>query len=346
MAPKALTKEYPPANEAEYTQDLAQRLKAKIIKDNPSGIMRRDAHPKMHGVVRAEFVVEPDLPQELRVGVFREPRTYQAWIRFSNQDSTIQPDINNDIRGMAIKLMGVPGTKILEQEQDEETQDFIVISTNVFVTRDVEEFDGLIKAMTSGFLPIAWYFLTHWRVGLNLFKSMKKFANPLHIRYWSTTPYLFGPHAVKYSAIPQVQAADCIPAKPSDDFLRQAMAAQLAKGEAWFDFAIQFQIDADAMPIEDPGTPWSEIASPFRKVATIKIPQQRFDSAKQREFGENLSFTPWHSLPEHRPLGGINRARKVVYRTISMFRHQYNRVERAEPQTWDIDGSSAPSGVK
>ena len=341
MAQKDLTKEYPPANEAEYTQDLAQRLKAKIIKDNPTGIMRRDAHPKMHGVVKAEFVVEPDLPPELRVGVFREPKTYQAWIRFSNQNGTIQPDINGDIRGMAIKLMGVPGKKLLEQEEDEQTQDFIVISTNVFVTKDVFQFDGLIKAMTSGFLQIAWYFLTHWRVGWNLAISMKKFANPLQIRYWSTTPYLFGPYAVKYSAIPQVQTPDSVPQSPADDFLRQAMIAQLAKGEAWFDFAVQIQTNADTMPIEDPGTAWSETVSPFRKVATIKIRQQQFDSEQQREFGENLSFTPWHSLPEHRPLGGINRARKVVYRAISMFRHQYNRVARVEPHNWDIDSTPA-----
>jgi len=337
MAQKELPQEYPPANEAAYTQDLAQRLKAKIIKDNPTGIMRRDAHPKMHGVVKAEFIVEPNLPPELRVGVFSEPVTYHAWIRFSNQNGTIQSDIKNDIRGMAIKLMGVPGIKLLEQEENEQTQDFIVISTNVFVTKDVEQFDQLIKAMTGNFLSIAWFFLTRWRVGLNLFKSMKKCANPLQIRYWSTTPYLFGAHAVKYSAIPQVRVPDPIPEAPGDDFLREALIKQLSKGDAFFDFAIQIQTNADTMPIEDPGVAWDETESPFRKVATIKIPQQQFDSDIRRQFGENLSFTPWHSLPEHRPLGGINRARKVVYRAISIFRHQYNSVARVEPTSWDIN---------
>ena len=337
MTQKQLAQEYPPADEAAYTQDLAARLKAKIIQDNPTGIMRRDAHPKMHGLVKAEFIVAPDLPDSLRVGLFAETRTYPAWIRFSNQNGTIQADIKNDIRGMAIKLMGVPGQKILDDERDEQTQDFIVISTNVFVTKDVAEFDGLIKAMTSGFLAITWYFLTHWRVGLNLFKSMKKDANPLSIRYWSTTPYLFGSNAVKYSVIPHAQDAGTIASNPSDDFLRQAMVGQLTRGAAGFDFAVQLQTDADTMPIEDPGLAWSETASPFRKLATIHIPQQEFDNARQREFGENLSFTPWHSLPEHRPLGGINRARKVVYRAISMFRHQFNHAPRTEPRDWNID---------
>jgi catalase len=336
MSNNQLAQEYPPPGEAAYTQDLAERLKAKIIKDNPTGIMRRDAHPKMHGVVKAEFIIEPDLPEQLRVGVFKQPGTYEAWIRFSNQDGSINPDIDGDIRGMAIKLMGVEGDKLLEDEKEEKTQDFILISTNVFVTQDVEEFDLMIKALTGSTLAKLLFFATHWRVVWNLFKSMKKFANPLQIRYWSTTPYLFGTHAVKYSAIPTVDVADTIPTNPPDDFLRSAMVKQLDQGEARFDFAVQLQTDADAMPIEDPGKEWSEIVSPFRKVATIKIPKQSFDSQQQREFGENLSYTPWHSLPEHRPLGGVNRARKVVYRAISIFRHEKNNVPRKEPTSWNI----------
>ena len=335
MSDNMLAHEHIPPHEAADTLDLAARLKAKIIRDNPTGIMRRDAHPKMHGVVKAEFIVEPDLPPALRIGVFAEPKTYQAWIRFSNQDGTIQADKARDIRGMAIKLMGVPGEKLLEAEQHEQTQDFIVISTNVFVTRDVAEFDAMIKAMTSGTWQKIVFFGTHWRVIWNLIKSLKKFANPLQMRYWSTTPYLFGDTAVKYSAIPH-RTDDDVPADPGPDYLRQAMVKQLAQGEALFDFAVQLQTDASRMPIEDPGKEWKESESPFRKVATIRILQQTFDSEEQRTFGENLSYTPWHSLPAHRPLGGINRARQIVYNAISEFRHQYNHVARREPTDWSI----------
>ena len=334
MNQKQLAQECPPAGEAASIADLTKRLQAKITKDNQGALMRRDAHPKMHGVVKAEFIVESDLPEQLAVGVFRLPRTYQAWIRFSNQDGTIGPDSGKDIRGMAIKLMDVAGEKLLEQEKDESTQDFIVISTNVFVTRDVEEFDAMIAAFTGSTAAKAWFALRHWRVMRNLFKSMKQFANPLQIRYFSTTPYLLGQGAVKYSAIPHVDTADTIPADPDPDYLRLAMVKQLTQGDAVFDFAVQLQMDADSMPIEDPGVEWSEQASPFRKVATIRIPQQEFDSEAQRQFGENLSFSPWHSLPEHRPLGGINRARKIVYAAISTFRHQQNGAVRREPTSW------------
>ncbi len=332
-----LATEYPPNNEAAYTEDLTARLKAKIIEDNPTGIMRRDAHPEMHGVVKAEFTVATELPPELAVGIFSQPGTYKAWIRFSNQNGTAQADIKGDIRGMAIKLMEVPGKKLLPTEEDETTHDFIVISTPVFVTANVEEFDGLIKALTTNILAPAAYFLTHWRVARNLLKSMIKFANPLQIRYFSTTPYLFGDAAVKYSVTPRVERLDAIPADPGEDYLRESMVKQLSERGADFDFAVQFRTDASAMPIEDPGKLWSESVSPFRNVATINIPAQDFDTELQRAFGENLSYTPWHALPEHRPLGGVNRARKVVYDAISKFRHEYNKVARVEPTSWDIE---------
>lgn len=335
MSKKQLAQEYPPSNEAQATRDLTQRQIKKILQENPDGMMRRDAHTKMHGIVKAEFIVEPNLPEQLRVGLFKNPGTYPAWIRFSNQN-LMNPDSKPDIRGMAIKVMGVPGTKLMPDEPDSPNMDFVLISSSFFMARDVREFDDLIKGLTGGKLALLWFFLTHWRMDWNLLKSMKSFANPLQIRYWSSTPYLFGKQAVKYSAIPYFDEADVMPEHPDYDLLRLAMAKNLAKCDVRFDFAVQFQTDADTMPIEDPGVQWSEVDSPFRKVASIIIPKQEFDTEQQRAFGENISFNPARCLPEHRPLGGINRARMTVYRAISKFRHEKNQVPMQEPNSWDF----------
>lgn len=326
-----------PADEAQHIERLGQRLKAKIVQDNAGGIMRRDAHPKMHGLLKAEFTIADDLPEQLAVGLFAEAKTYPAWIRFSNQNGRIDPDIKPDIRGMAIKLMGVLGEKLLPDEQQALTHDFLTISTDVFVTKDVAQFDGLIKAITGGFLGMIWFFLIHPRVTWNLLKSMKRFANPLQIRYFSTTPYLLGDRVVKYSVIPQVKTADRIPDKPGDNYLREAMIRQLAQAGADFDFCVQLQTDPKTMPVEDPGKLWDEEKAPFHKVATIHIPAQTFATAERDNFGENLSYTPWHALPEHRPLGGVNRARREIYNLISAFRHQQNQQPRQEPQDFSID---------
>ena len=61
----------------------------------------RDQHPKSHGCVRAEFVVGPDVPWDLQHGIFAEPRTYAAWIRFSSSSSQPRPDSKRDAHGMA-----------------------------------------------------------------------------------------------------------------------------------------------------------------------------------------------------------------------------------------------------
>jgi hypothetical protein len=85
------------------------------------------------------------------------------------------------------------------------------------------------------------------------------------------------------------------------------------------------------MKVEDSKTEWLESEAPFIKVATIHIPQQVFDTEAQMAFCENLSFTPWHALPEHRPLGGVNRVRRIVYEQISKLRHDLNHAPREEP---------------
>ena len=162
-------------------------------------------------------------------------------------------------------------------------------------------------------------------------------VNPLKTRYWSMTPYLLRDKAIKYSAKPcAAPSTPIIHLNTDRDYLRKAMAETLDAGSACFEFMVQTQSDPQSMPVEDPTIEWDESASPFRKVATIIIPKQEFRSDAQQTFCENLSLTPWHGVQEMRPLGGINRVRKVVYEAISGLRHDLNGVTRQEP-----DGSEA-----
>jgi len=94
---------------------------------------------------------------------------------------------------------------------------------------------------------------------------------------------------------------------------------------------IQVQKDPDRMPVEDAGVKWSENESPFIKVASLRISPQTFRTKERDELAENLSFSPAHSLIEHRPIGGINRARVEIYRHLSEFRHKRNNKRLIEP---------------
>jgi catalase len=298
----------------------------------------RGQHPKGHGVVWAEFTVEPNLPEDLRVGVLKEPgKTFPSWIRFSN--AADKDDTKNGLHGMAIKLMNVGGEKILANEKDEETQDFILVDHPVFFIRNAQDFASFFSALADspGKPPLKFFFSGtnpfHWHTHeLQILMAMrqKKIASPLETQYWSTTPYQFGATAIKFAAKPiNPQTSQSV--GKTKNYLHDAMVEKLKNQDASFEFLIQRQADPAKMSIEDPTIEWSEQDSPFQKVATIRIPRQMFDSPEQTTFGENLSFTPWHSLPEHAPLGSINQVRKVVYQALSEQRHQSQDTASKEP---------------
>ena len=125
-----------------------------------------------------------------------------------------------------------------------------------------------------------------------------------------------------------------MPKRPPFNYLREALKLALGRKSASIDFMVQMQTNARQMPVEDPTISWSERASPFRKVATLEILAQDFNTPEAQVLGENLSFNPWRCLPEHRPLGGISRARRQVYRALSVFRHDRNAAASEEPTGW------------
>lgn len=224
QTPLDLGAESPPPSEGAFTEKLRELLRDKMTRDYPQGVMRRDAHPKHHGCVRAELTIEPGLSPELAVGLFAQPQTYQAWVRFSNQNGTVQRDAAGDIRGIAIKLLGVPGPKLLPGAETATTHDFILITTDRFVTKDVEEFHGLIAAIVAGGMNAGLFFLTHPRVAWNLWRSLETFGSVLEANYTSPTPYRLGSRAVRYAVRPVSSRKTPIPAQPSDDYLREVMA--------------------------------------------------------------------------------------------------------------------------
>ena len=325
-----------PAGEDAAIAEILRIIKLKLGEQFPPGRgdMRRDAHPKHHGAVRAELVVEPNLPAELAVGVFAAPRSYPAWVRFSNGSGAIQPDHMRDGRGIAIKLMDVPGPKLMDDES--RTQDFLFINHDVFAVKDASDYVELFRIIERDGAPTKFFlsanpFKWHLKELANANKIRVQISNLLTLRYWTMTPYLMGEQPAKFSMRPQVLSNTGAPPNSSPDYLREVMAAQLARESVAFDFMAQLQTDASSMPVEDPRIRWEPAQSPWRKVATLRIPSQAFDTPAQLQFAEDLSYSPWHSVPEHQPLGGVNRCRRIVYRAISEFRHQANGRPVFEP---------------
>lgn len=300
------------------------------------GQFERAGNTKTHGVVRGRFVIEPNLPAELRHGVFATEREYPAWVRFAGPGPTSPPDIDDvGVLSFGIKLMDVVGDKLMEDERH--TQDFTGISTPTFTTPDVIE-NAKLQGWIGRGLPL-FHFLdltgTHLLDGVMQGLWARTQTSPLETDYWSCVPYLLGDgRAMRYSLHPigaTRSKVPNLPRKPPDNYLREAMARTLGGGEARFAFAIQLQTHPDRMPIEDASIRWPERLSPSIRVATLILPQQVFDSPAQLSFATRLSYNPWHAVAAHRPLGNQNRGRRDIYLALSQLRQQMNAMPHVEP---------------
>lgn len=331
-----------PANEAALTQGIIEDAIRIVEQHRDNTRVMRDAHAKAHGCVKAQFRVLPELDPALRHGVLSQPgKTWQAWMRLSNGNAYPQFDSVRDARGMGLKLLDVPGDKLLSSPATAGNQDFVMFNHPLFFVRDVAEYKQNFAAQASGQKVLAFFpgwDPRSWEIR-HLFIALQTLApapdSPVATTYSSVAPFKLGPHNIKYRVIPD--PASCPPYELPEqnsalpNFLRNALYQQLSldRVPACFALQVQRQSPEHYMPIEDTSVAWNEDIAPFETVATIKVPAQDFDSREQNLFCDNLSFNPWHALPEHRPIGGINRLRKAVYEAVSVYRHQRNDAPQA-----------------
>lgn len=313
----------------------------KIVVANRTPTYQRDAHAKPHGCVKALFEV-PRIGREFAHGLFAMPGTYEAWIRLSNGTVPSLPDTKSDARGMAIKVMGVKGKQLLDPRLSGPTQDFLMVNSPAFFIRSMESYVELERFQAAN-TPFKYFFAGYspnpfkWRMRelyLGLSSRKKAAGTPLDDQYYSMSAYRLGPHEIKFSAKACQDVREPGVDRSNPNFLRDAMKAQLRRGDACYQFMVQVR-DPDArMPIEDTTVRWSETRSPFVPVARIYIPPQDFDTPAQNAMCEGLSFNPWHGLEAHQPLGKINELRRELYLHTAAFRQSRNGIPHKEPSSW------------
>ena len=312
------------SKDAQAIDDLVRINKTSA--DTVPGHAGRAQHRKDHGCVAARFIVDADVPADLRAGIFATPGAYDALIRYSN--SSQADDRKADVHGMAIKVLGVPGEKLVDHEG---AVDFLLIDSEVFFTGDPQAYILLSHALIERGAILskvfAWIRVLLFNLPLLLRAkgvASQKPNSPLASTYHSAVPYALGDAAVKYVATPRVSTAQ--PPISGPDGLATALVAQLANGAFEFDFAVDVQIDASAQPIEDPTRKWSAAPGARRvRLARIEIPAQA--AVPTSALAENLAFSPWHTLAAHRPLGFINRARSPIYHDLAAQRRRLNSVD-------------------
>jgi len=332
----ALAEERPLPGEDEFVDSVIASFQLQMRKLWKPGGFERGGNTKTQGIVRAEFIVHDNLPPEFRHGIYAKPQTFRAWVRFSGPGPYITPDIDDvGFMSISIKLMGVPGPKLMDEEKF--TLDMFGVSTPTFVTPDIRANAQLqIESLKNAQI---FYFVNlhrpHLLDGIMQGLWIKTQSSPFEAPYFSCVPYLLGEgQAMQYSVWPKTKTRTPIPRlplRPPDDYLRNAMVAALDAGDVELDIRLQRQTDAHLMPIENAAVLWPERLSPRVSVATLRIPQQKFNSPAQLEFAKRLSYNPWHSIAEHRPLGNQSRARRRMYYELSKLRHSMNAVPHYEP---------------
>lgn len=128
--------------------DLTVKLQEKR-RPRQDGEIFRGVHPKSQGCVAASFTVLKYIGSDYRVGLFAQPGTYEAMIRYSNAAVLKSPDLKdgeNGSRGMAIKVFGVNGP-VMFMDGGARNQDFLMINTAEFAFANVRDYLRLSRAL-------------------------------------------------------------------------------------------------------------------------------------------------------------------------------------------------------
>ncbi|RKE53543.1 catalase family protein [Sphingomonas sp. PP-CC-1A-547] len=311
----------------------------------------RSVHAKAHGIARGTFTVADNLPAELAQGIFARPGTHEAVIRISTNAGDILDDSISLPRGLALKILDVEGARLPGSEGDT-TQDFIMVNGPAFSAPDAkafsknlkllakttDRFEGVKKAMSATFRVVesALEAVGGQSATLQTLGGAKP-VHPLGETYYSQTPFRHGDYIAKVALFPVSPGLtrltdDTVDITARPDALREVVRDEMIEHGGTWEFRVQLNTDLEKMPIEDASAVWDEKESPFVTVATLEIPPQlSWEQGVTDHTDDALSYSIWHGITAHQPLGGVNRARNETYKQSANFRGKFNGCPMHEP---------------
>ncbi|MFH8983174.1 peroxidase family protein [Streptomyces varsoviensis] len=305
------------------------RVQLKNKEASGSAHPQRAFHAKaVLGLENARLRFLDDLPAPLRVGFAQPGAEYPALLRLSNASGIPQHDAAGDLRGAAVRV----------EVSAEESHDLLATNFPVSHARDAREFVAFAKAMAGAGNPLQKAFgllvKLPLAVGLTAANRMRrnvraatrhKVDSLAQETYWSRGAILWGEAGpVRYQLRPAPGAPPAPKADHADPgYLRRELAQRLTAGDIAFELCVQRFVDERRTPIENGAVEWKENVAAVVPVAVLTLPAQDIDSAEARSAArrvEELAFNPWYTTDEFRPLGNLNRARKVAYEAGSAHR--------------------------
>jgi hypothetical protein len=302
----------------------------------------RGVHAKSHALLCGELQILPGLPAERAQGLFARAASYPVILRFSTTPGDILPDSVSTPRGLGVKVMGVEGPRLPGAEG--KTQDFVMVNGPAFSAPDGKAFLNNLKLLAATTDRVEGVKVAVSKVMQGTEKVIETFGqtsgvvralggeparHPLGETYYTQAPVLYGDYIAKLSLAPVSDSLkDLTGAHIDVDHhpyaLREAMLDYFAINDAVWDLRAQLCTDLDAMPVEDAAKIWPEEMSPYVPVARLYVPAQTaWSPERSAAVDDGMSFSPWHCLAAHRPLGSIMRLRRRVYEASAAFRAEH-----------------------
>jgi len=359
----------------EYEEEGEQETRAQLLQTlhgisattyADSGHATRSVHAKSHGLLRARLQVLDGLAPELAQGLFAVPAGYDAVMRISTIPGDMLDDKVSVPRGMAVKVIGVPGIQLSSLDADDgappaATQDFVLVNGPAFLAPGAKKFLGSLKLLagTTDKAPRLKQALSTVLQGAEkaleavggesgTLKSLGGHpeTHVLGETYYSQAPILYGAYMAKVALVPvspelaALRGAHVdLDGKPNG--LRDAVVAFFSRHAATWEVRIQLCRDIATMRLEDASVAWPEEDSPYLPVARLTaLPQAGWSEALSRAVDDGMAFSPWHGVLEHRPLGSIMRVRKAAYAMSARFRFERTGNIAREPR----DLAAFPAG--
>ena len=276
----------------------------------------RTLHRKQLCAAQGTLEVLDGLPAFARYGLFAQPHDYEVWVRLSNGGLDRAPDRVPDIRGFALRVFGVQGDSALGGPTA--SQDFTLINQEAFAFAKADEFVQLVVAASRGNGELFKHIVRRYgllgaprRIGKLLRTAGRPFSGFATETLYSALPMANGPYAVRVRLVPADTNGK--PRAGAREDWSADFAARLREGPLHWDLQLQYFASEAVTPIEDASIDWP---TPYTTVARLMLPRQDVASEDGAAFASKVEATvidPWHALAEHRPLGDVQRARKVVY---------------------------------
>ena len=341
-----------PPDEDEIQRGLTEAMLSIQRKTHAdTGHAHRAVHAKPHGYLRVTFEVLDGLSPHLAQGLYAAPATYDAILRFSTTPGDVLDDAVSTPRGVALKVLDVPGARLPGSEGDR-TQNYVFGNSPTFQVATAAKFLQQLEPMaaTTGRAEPLKHAISvlsrNAEAALEMVGGKSATLTTLAGQaptellgdsFYSQAALLHGDYYAKLAMSPVSPELTALSQQKLDlsghpDAIRDSVRDYFRSLPGAWELRVQVGTDIDAMPIEDAKTEWPEDRSPYVAVARITArPQDSWSDDLQNLVEEHLAFNPWIGLAAHRPLGSIMRARRPAYAAARAYRADENGVSIGEP---------------